>query len=120
MLFIRKECGECICVKPDACLQEIAKAKKLTHPVIWQEIHGNVYTYKRRKSWKEDDIAICQCQPIAGQGCLDNCINRMLNIECTQVDSGRSDRGRFVHLGILSMRRGVHESAFHSTTACHS
>eukprot|EP00210_Caulerpa_lentillifera_P004802 g4584.t1 len=57
--------------------------KSLIFPAIWQEINSNVYTYKRRKSIKEEDIAICQCRPVDGKGCLENCINRILNIECT-------------------------------------
>lgn len=56
-------------------------------PAIWQEIPSNVYTYKRRKSIKEEDIAICQCRPNSGGSCLENCINRILNIECTPVRS---------------------------------
>jgi len=59
-------------------------------PVLWQEIQANVYTYRRRRMLREDDIAICQCQSIGGEGCLENCINRMLNIECTKATCGLS------------------------------
>jgi SET domain/AWS domain len=69
--------------------QEVAlRASKLRkRPPVWQLIAKNIYMHRERKQLDEDEVMICQCKPIWGTdtttiGCGENCLNRMLNIEC--------------------------------------
>ncbi|GMH36489.1 hypothetical protein BSKO_04357 [Bryopsis sp. KO-2023] len=59
-----------------------ATRAKRKRPAIWQKISSNIYTHRRRRLQREDDIMICQCRPENGKGCGANCINRVLNLEC--------------------------------------
>lgn len=59
--------------------------RKRKRPTIWQCVKKNIYTHRRRKTQRGDDVMICQCSPREGRGCGSNCINRVLNLECVQV-----------------------------------
>ncbi|GLU00957.1 hypothetical protein SLE2022_182900 [Rubroshorea leprosula] len=53
--------------------------------VFWR-IDSNEFLHRRRKTQTIDEIMVCHCKPPPdGQlGCRDECLNRMLNIECVQ------------------------------------
>ena len=66
---------------------EVERAKRRRMPAIWQLIRENILTHRKRKVQDEDDVMVCQCKHPSkgGDGCGENCINRMLCIECTEV-----------------------------------
>ncbi|KAI4307227.1 hypothetical protein L6164_030437 [Bauhinia variegata] len=49
-------------------------------------IYTNEFLHRSRKDQTIDEIMVCSCKPpLAGQlGCGEECLNRMLNIECVQ------------------------------------
>ncbi|CAN1176033.1 Histone-lysine N-methyltransferase ASHH2 [Linum perenne] len=49
-------------------------------------IRTNQFLHRRRKTQNIDEVMICHCKPpVDGRfGCGDECLNRMLNIECVQ------------------------------------
>ncbi|OVA03854.1 SET domain [Macleaya cordata] len=64
------------------------ETKQLTvsKPSSWAHIKSNLFLHRRRKTQTIDEIMVCHCKPPQdGQlGCGDECLNRMLNIECVQ------------------------------------
>jgi histone-lysine N-methyltransferase SETD2 len=56
---------------------------------VWQLIKGNKYSHRKRKVQDEDDVMVCQCKPTwrGGDGCGQDCLNRMLCIECVDVSA---------------------------------
>ncbi|XP_028757559.1 histone-lysine N-methyltransferase ASHH2 [Neltuma alba] len=69
------------------------KDKKLEyhHPTVHQEstfthVLTNEFLHRSRKTQTIDEIMVCHCKPPSeGRfGCGDECLNRMLNIECVQ------------------------------------
>ncbi|XP_031281654.1 histone-lysine N-methyltransferase ASHH2 [Pistacia vera] len=54
-------------------------------PTFWR-INSNVFLHRSRKTQTIDEIMVCHCKPpLDGRlGCGDECLNRMLNIECVQ------------------------------------
>ncbi|XP_044475278.1 uncharacterized protein LOC123203150 [Mangifera indica] len=55
------------------------------NPTFWR-IDSNVFLHRSRKTQTIDEIMVCHCKPsLDGRlGCGDECLNRMLNIECVQ------------------------------------
>ena len=51
---------------------------------VWHRIHRNIFTHREPKSVTEDDVLICSCvpDPVTGEGCGDECINRDVLVEC--------------------------------------
>nr|DAD39798.1 TPA_asm: hypothetical protein HUJ06_014121 [Nelumbo nucifera] len=52
----------------------------------WALIKSNLFLHRSRKSQTIDEIMVCHCKPPpdGNLGCGDECLNRMLNIECVQ------------------------------------
>lgn len=52
----------------------------------WTDIKHNVYVHRSRKTPIIDQMMVCHCKPPTdgSLGCGDECLNRMLNIECVQ------------------------------------
>ncbi|KAL5776836.1 hypothetical protein ACOSP7_009762 [Xanthoceras sorbifolium] len=50
----------------------------------FRRIHSNVFLHRSRKTQTIDEIMVCHCKPPPDGrlGCGDECLNRMLNIEC--------------------------------------
>ncbi|KAJ4843956.1 hypothetical protein Tsubulata_021347 [Turnera subulata] len=53
---------------------------------IFTLITANQFSHRSRKNQTIDEIMVCHCKPPVegGLGCGDECLNRMLNIECVQ------------------------------------
>ena len=62
-------------------------------PAAWQEIFENVYLHRKRREEKEEHISTCNCiKPIdASLGCKEDCLNRMLSVECRPVSAAHTD-----------------------------
>uniref|UniRef100_A0A1D1Y970 Histone-lysine N-methyltransferase ASHH2 n=3 Tax=Anthurium amnicola TaxID=1678845 RepID=A0A1D1Y970_9ARAE len=60
--------------KPAAALQQSS----------WVLIKSNMLLHRARKTQMIDEVMVCQCKPPldGSMGCGDECLNRMLNIEC--------------------------------------
>ncbi|KAI3960359.1 hypothetical protein MKW98_017083 [Papaver atlanticum] len=62
------------------------EAKKISDskPASWTLIKTNSFLHRKRKTQVIDEIMVCHCKPPQdGQlGCGDECLNRLLNIEC--------------------------------------
>jgi len=52
----------------------------------WTLIKHNMYLHRSRKTPINDEMMVCHCKPPkdGSLGCGDECLNRMLNIECVQ------------------------------------
>ncbi|KAK9270427.1 hypothetical protein L1049_026006 [Liquidambar formosana] len=52
----------------------------------WILIKSNLFLHRSRKTQTIDEIMVCHCKPSRDGrlGCGDECLNRMLNIECVQ------------------------------------
>ncbi|XP_023731848.1 histone-lysine N-methyltransferase ASHH2 [Lactuca sativa] len=52
----------------------------------WKLIKTNMFLHRNRKNQTIDEIMVCHCKPsLDGRmGCRDECLNRMLNIECVK------------------------------------
>ncbi|KAK9049221.1 hypothetical protein SSX86_031812 [Deinandra increscens subsp. villosa] len=52
----------------------------------WKLIKTNMFLHRNRKNQPIDEVMVCHCKPpIDGRmGCRDECLNRMLNIECVK------------------------------------
>ncbi|XVF39253.1 hypothetical protein PTKIN_Ptkin01aG0020400 [Pterospermum kingtungense] len=63
-----------------------SKRKTVPPPSHFWRINGNQYLHRSRKTQTIDEIMVCHCKrPSDGKlGCGDECLNRMLNIECVQ------------------------------------
>ncbi|KAG6542664.1 hypothetical protein Mapa_015899 [Marchantia paleacea] len=70
----------------DSKLMEIGTASGDNKPAVWKLIRRNIFHHRRTKAQGSDEIMVCQCTPPenGGVGCGDNCLNRVLNIECVQ------------------------------------
>ncbi|GAB2270411.1 hypothetical protein Dimus_005312 [Dionaea muscipula] len=57
---------------------------KVYQPPSWMHINTNLFLHRGRKSQTMDEVMVCHCKlPRDGRlGCKDECLNRMLNIEC--------------------------------------
>ncbi|KAK6938359.1 Zinc finger, CW-type [Dillenia turbinata] len=55
-------------------------------PSQWMLIKSNLFLHRHRKTQTIDEIMVCHCKPPQDgrMGCGDECLNRMLNIECVQ------------------------------------
>ncbi|GAB4862111.1 hypothetical protein Ancab_037363 [Ancistrocladus abbreviatus] len=53
---------------------------------LWMLIKSNLFLHRSRKTQTMDEIMVCHCKPPRDGrlGCGDECLNRMLNIECVQ------------------------------------
>ncbi|CAM8999654.1 unnamed protein product [Rhodiola kirilowii] len=60
----------------------------------WIPIKTNCYLHRRRKKQTIDEIMVCHCKPPrdGGLGCGEECLNRMLNIECVRGTCPCGDR----------------------------
>ncbi|KAI4387974.1 hypothetical protein MLD38_000356 [Melastoma candidum] len=49
-------------------------------------IDSNKFTHRNRRTQSIDEVMVCHCKPYVDErlGCGDECLNRMLNIECVQ------------------------------------
>ncbi|BBN20370.1 protein MpASHH3 [Marchantia polymorpha subsp. ruderalis] len=70
----------------DSKLMEIGSGSGDNKPAVWKLIRRNIFHHRRTKAQGSDEIMVCQCTPPedGGVGCGDNCLNRVLNIECVQ------------------------------------
>lgn len=52
----------------------------------WKLIKTNMFLHRNRKNQTIDEIMVCHCKPLfdGRMGCRDECLNRMLNIECVK------------------------------------
>jgi hypothetical protein len=59
------------------CIQE-------NRPAVWTLIPHNIFNHRSRKHQDPDEAMVCQCKtPADGEvACGENCLNRMLSIEC--------------------------------------
>ncbi|XP_072969717.1 uncharacterized protein [Typha angustifolia] len=57
-----------------------------SQPASWTHIKSNLFLHRGRKTQTIDEIMVCHCKPPedGGFGCGDECLNRMLNIECVK------------------------------------
>lgn len=64
-----------------ACMQEQGSQQ-----AAWTLIKHNMYLHRSRKTPIIDEMMVCHCTPPkdGSLGCGDECLNRMLNIECVQ------------------------------------
>ncbi|XP_050208602.1 histone-lysine N-methyltransferase ASHH2 [Mercurialis annua] len=66
------------------------KAVEYMHTTVSKEhefsrISTNQFRHRSRKTQTIDEIMVCHCKlPLSGLGCGDECLNRMLNIECVR------------------------------------
>ncbi|GMI78381.1 hypothetical protein HRI_001507400 [Hibiscus trionum] len=62
------------------------KCTTVSPPSHFWRIDSNQFLHRGRKTQTIDEIMVCQCKrPADGKlGCGDECLNRMLNIECVQ------------------------------------
>ncbi|KAK6939929.1 SET domain [Dillenia turbinata] len=58
----------------------------VSQPSQWMLIKSNLFLHRHRKTQTIDEIMVCHCKPPQDgrMGCGDECLNRMLNIECVQ------------------------------------
>ncbi|XP_039023216.1 LOW QUALITY PROTEIN: histone-lysine N-methyltransferase ASHH2-like [Hibiscus syriacus] len=63
-----------------------AKCMTVSAPSHFWRLDSNQFLHRGRKTQTIDEVMVCQCErPPAGKlGCGDECLNRMLNIECVQ------------------------------------
>ncbi|KAK1302004.1 Histone-lysine N-methyltransferase ASHH2 [Acorus calamus] len=59
---------------------------KASDQAPWIRIKQNIFLHRKRKSQPIDEIMVCQCRPPSdgNWGCGENCLNRVLNIECVR------------------------------------
>ncbi|XP_068651991.1 uncharacterized protein [Aristolochia californica] len=52
----------------------------------WRLIKHNIFLHRSPKTQTIDEVMVCHCKPVSdgSLGCGDECLNRMLNIECVQ------------------------------------
>ncbi|KAL5993096.1 hypothetical protein ACLOJK_014017 [Asimina triloba] len=52
----------------------------------WTLIKSNIFLHRSCKTQTIDEVMVCQCKPSfdGSLGCSDECLNRMLNIECVK------------------------------------
>lgn len=52
----------------------------------WKLIKTNMFLHRNRKNQPMDEVMVCHCKPPpeGRMGCRDQCLNRMLNIECVK------------------------------------
>lgn len=52
----------------------------------WIRIKSNLFLHRNRRTQTIDEIMVCHCKPppYGGLGCGEECLNRMLNIECVK------------------------------------
>ncbi|XP_076885699.1 histone-lysine N-methyltransferase ASHH2-like [Bidens hawaiensis] len=52
----------------------------------WKLIKTNMFLHRNRKNQPIDEVMVCHCKPPTDgrMGCRDECLNRMLNIECVK------------------------------------
>lgn len=91
-LMLTPDFTACALLEPSrfCIIQDEADRNSKPHkqkPAVWQHISRNIYTHRRRKTEKEDDIMICTCPRPAdgGPGCGVDCLNRRLAVECHPV-----------------------------------
>ncbi|KAJ9146222.1 hypothetical protein P3X46_028513 [Hevea brasiliensis] len=62
------------------------KPKTVTKEHEFTRISTNQFLHRTRRTLTIDEIMVCYCKPPldGGLGCGDECLNRMLNIECVQ------------------------------------
>ncbi|KAI9199935.1 hypothetical protein LWI28_000551 [Acer negundo] len=60
----------------------------------FRRINSNVFLHRSRKTQTIDEIMVCHCKPPLDSrlGCGDECLNRMLNIECVKGTCPCGDR----------------------------
>lgn len=58
----------------------------VTQSSSWMLIRSNLFLHRSRRTQTIDEVMVCHCKrPVEGRfGCGDECLNRMLNIECVQ------------------------------------
>ncbi|KAM0019377.1 putative [histone H3]-lysine(4) N-trimethyltransferase chromatin remodeling SET family [Helianthus debilis subsp. tardiflorus] len=88
------ELSEASC-EEDACNNTRGNSSQLPqkqstdpHPPqsLWKLIKTNMFLHRNRKNQPIDEVMVCHCKPpLDGRmGCRDECLNRMLNIECVK------------------------------------
>ncbi|XP_078434729.1 histone-lysine N-methyltransferase isoform X2 [Wolffia australiana] len=82
-------------ISDDSCEEDVYKEKRFAlvsdlkpsafQQSAWVQIKTNVFLHRARKLQTIDEVMVCQCKPPqdGSMGCGDECLNRMLNIECT-------------------------------------
>ncbi|GMH22312.1 hypothetical protein Nepgr_024155 [Nepenthes gracilis] len=76
----------------DACDARLgSKGYRSMHATVaqqnsWVLIKSNLFLHRSRKTQTMDEIMVCHCKPPpdGSLGCGDECLNRMLNIECVR------------------------------------
>ncbi|XP_042475945.1 histone-lysine N-methyltransferase ASHH2-like isoform X2 [Macadamia integrifolia] len=60
------------------------KQPRAPQEATWKLIKSNLFLHRSRKTQTIDEIMVCHCKrpPDGSLGCGDECLNRMLNIEC--------------------------------------
>ncbi|CAM6092174.1 unnamed protein product [Calypogeia fissa] len=68
----------------DSKSMNLGAANEDNKPAVWKRIRRNIFQHRRRKVLEIDEMMVCQCKPPedGGVGCGENCLNRMLSIEC--------------------------------------
>ncbi|KAK1407678.1 hypothetical protein QVD17_39300 [Tagetes erecta] len=86
------ELSEASC-EEDACNNTQLNSSQLTRKQptdppqsSWKLIKTNMFLHRNRKNQPIDEVMVCHCKPpVDGRlGCRDECLNRMLNIECVK------------------------------------
>ncbi|KAI3821314.1 hypothetical protein L1987_08878 [Smallanthus sonchifolius] len=80
-------CEEDACNNTRLNSSQLAQKKPTDPPQpSWKLIKTNMFLHRNRKNQPIDEVMVCHCKPpIDGRmGCRDECLNRMLNIECVK------------------------------------
>nr|CAD1836876.1 unnamed protein product [Ananas comosus var. bracteatus] len=79
------------CDEDSSKLQPISKGNKplksaASQPASWTHIKSNLFLHRSRKTQTIDETMVCHCKPPEDgrMGCGEECLNRMLNIECVK------------------------------------
>ncbi|XP_042482254.1 histone-lysine N-methyltransferase ASHH2 [Macadamia integrifolia] len=62
------------------------KQPTVPQQATWRLIKSNLFLHRSRKTQTIDEVMVCHCKPppVGSLGCGDECLNRMLNIECVK------------------------------------
>ncbi|KAL4591005.1 hypothetical protein LXL04_003953 [Taraxacum kok-saghyz] len=82
------ELSEASCEKDNTRSNSSQSGQKQPDPpqLSWKLIKTNMFLHPNRKNQTIDEIMVCHCKPSydGRMGCQDECLNRMLTIECFQ------------------------------------
>ncbi|PKA66785.1 Histone-lysine N-methyltransferase ASHH2 [Apostasia shenzhenica] len=65
---------------------QIEPQRTAARRTTWGLIKSNLYRHRNRRTQTIDEVMVCHCKPShdGSLGCADECLNRVLNIECVK------------------------------------